>query len=103
MAITKSQARKVRQPELIGDLAVSASLNGTTTVDIITLSSIAEKITIQSSGTLAGTVEFSTNGVNFYTSTAFAANVPLTYSTHLVRVIKITRISGSGQLHLVAR
>jgi hypothetical protein len=103
MAVTKQQARKVRQPVLNGDLAISAALDATTTVDIVTLSSVAEKVTVQSDGTLAGTVEFSINGVTFYGSTAFTAGVPLTYSTHLVRVIKVTRTGGAGKLHMVAR
>jgi len=103
MAVTKAQARKVRQPVLVGDFAISSALDGTTTVDIVTLSSVAEKVTVQSDGTLAGTVEFSVNGTTFFGSTAFTATVPLTYSTNLVRVVKVTRTGGAGQLHMVAR
>lgn len=103
MAVSKIQARKVRQPVLIGDLAISTTLDATTTTDIIELSSIAEKVTIQSDGTLAGNVEFSINGINFFSSTAFTATTPVTYSTNLIRVIKVTRTGGSGKLHIVAR
>ena len=97
MAISKVQARRVRQPVLIGDLAISITLDGTTTTDTIELSSVAEKVTVQSDGTLAGNVEFSVNGVNFFGSTAFTATVPATYSTNLVRVIKVTQI---GRAHV---
>lgn len=103
MAVTKIQARKVRQPVLIGDLNVSGTLDATTTVEILELSSVAEKVTVQSDGTLAGNVEFSINGLNFFGSTAFVATIPVTYSSNLVRLVKITRTSGTGKLHLVAR
>jgi len=103
MAVTKQQARKVRQSVLIGDLYLTSILDAITTVEVFELSSISEKVTIQSDSTLAGTIEFSTNGTDFYGSTAFVATVPITYSTHLVRVVKVTRTGGSGRLHLVAR
>jgi len=103
MAITKEQARKVRQPVSTGDLSLSISLDGTTTIDIRQLSISAEKISWQSDGDLAGTVEFSLDGVTFFGSVAFAATVPGSYSTHLIRVVKITRTGGAGKLHLLAR
>jgi hypothetical protein len=103
MAVTKIQARKVRQPVLIGDLAISKELNGAGQTDIVELSSVAEKVTVQSDGTLAGTVSFSINGVDFFGSTAFTATTPLTYSTNLVRIVKVAWTSGSGKLHMVAR
>jgi hypothetical protein len=103
MAITKEQARKVRQPVHTGDLSLSVSLDATTTVDTRTFSVAAEKVSWQSDGTLAGTIEFSIDGVIFFGSTAFAATVPGSYSTHLVRVVKITRTGGAGKLHLLAK
>ena len=103
MAVTKIQARKVRQPTLVGDLAISKALDAVTTSDIIELSSVADKVTVQSDGSLAGTVEFSINGVDFFGSAAFTATAPLSYSTHLVRLIKVTRTGGAGKLHIVAR
>jgi hypothetical protein len=102
MAISKAQARKVRQPTLVGDLELTDLLNASNTSEVIELSNVSEKVTIQSDGTLAGTVEFSTNGTDFYGSTAFTATVPLTYNTHLVRVVRVTRTGGAGRLHLVA-
>ena len=103
MAITKIQARKVRQPVLTGDYSLSGVLDGTTTIETLTLSLPAEKVTVQSDGTLAGNVEFSVNGVDFFGSTAFVATTPATYTANLVRVIKITRTGGTGKLHVLAR
>lgn len=102
MAVSKQQARKVRQPVLTGDLFLSGTLDGTTTTEIIYLSSVAEKITVQSDGTLAGTVEFSVNGTDFFGSAAFAAITPVSYNVHLARVIRVTRSSGTGKLHVLA-
>jgi hypothetical protein len=102
MAVTKQQARKVRLPVLTGELYLSGVLDGTTTEEIIELSSVADKITFQSDGNLAGAVLFSINGLDFASSTAFTANTMVSFNTHLVRVIKITRSSGSGKLHIVA-
>lgn len=102
MAITKTQARKVRQPVLTGDYSLSETLDAATTQETLTLSLAAEKVTVQSDGNLAGTVEFSVNGVNFFSSTAFTATTPVTYSANLVRVIRITRTSGAGKLHILA-
>ena len=102
MAITKIQARKVRQPVLEGDLAITSILDGTTTTDTMILSSVAEAITVQSDGTLAGNITFSVNGTDFFGSTVFTATTPVTYNTHLIRLIKVTRTGGTGRLHLIA-
>jgi hypothetical protein len=103
MAITKEQARKVRQPVSTGDLSLTVSLDGTTTTETKSLSISAEKVSWVSDGTLAGNVEFSIDGVTFFGLVAFAAATPGSYNTHLVRVIKVTRTSGTGKLHLLAR
>jgi hypothetical protein len=103
MAITKEQARKVRQPVVTGDLALSVSLSASATTETKILSISAEKVSWQSDGTLAGNIEFSIDGVTFFGSTAFTAGVPGSYSTHLVRAIKITRTGGTGKLHVLAR
>ena len=102
MAITKAQARKVRQPVLSGEILLSVALSASPSVEIIELGNVASKITVQSSGDLAGTVEFSVDGVTFASSTAFTATTLVSFSTHLIRVVKITRVSGSGKLHMVA-
>jgi hypothetical protein len=103
MAITKEQARKVRQAVNASDVSLSIPLDASTTVDTRILSIVAEKISWQSDGNLAGTIEFSADGVNFGNSTAIAANTLASFSTHLVRAVKITRSSGAGSLHLLAK
>lgn len=102
MAVSKQQARKVRQPVLTGDLFLTGTLDGTTLTEIVLLSSVAEKISVQSDGSLAGTVEFSINGTDFFGSAAFVATVPISYNTHLVRAVRVTQTGGTGKLHLLA-
>ena len=102
MAITKEQARKVRQPVSTGDLSLTISLDAVTTSEIKSLSISAEKISWVSDGTLAATVEFSIDGVTFFGSVAAAVAVPGSYNTHLVRAVRVTRTAGTGKLHLLA-
>jgi hypothetical protein len=103
MAITKAQARRVRQPTFVGDLEVTGTLSANPSVEILELSSIAEKITVQSSGTLAGNLEISVNGTDWLAATAFVATTIVSYNTHLIRLVRVTRTGGTGRLHLIAR
>lgn len=104
MAITKAQARKVRQPSLIGDIAMTAVLDVTTTSEIVEFSCVAEKVSFQADGDLAGNVEFSIDGVNYKHTTAIGAtNVIVTFNTHMCKSIKVTRTGGTGRLHILAR
>jgi hypothetical protein len=103
MAVTKPQARKVRQPVLIGDMHVTKVLDGTNTVEIIELSSVAEKFTVQSSDTLDGSLEVSVNGVDYVGIGNFFAGTLVSYNSHLIMKVKVTRTAGSGKLSLVAR
>lgn len=103
MAITKEQARKVRQSVHTGDLSLSISLDGITTVDTRTFSIAAEKVSWQSDTNLTGNIEFSIDGITFFGTTAFAATVPGSYNTHLVRVVRITRTGGTGKVHLLSK
>ena len=102
MAVTKSQARQVRQPTLVGDVEVTDIMSSAASQEI-ELSSIAEKVTFQSSDTLAYTYEVSVNGKNWSTPAAGAANALVTYSASLCRVVRINWVSGSGRVSLVAR
>lgn len=102
MAVTKTQARRVRQPTLVGDIEITGTMSAAGS-EIIELSSIAEKVTMQSSGTLAYTYSISANGINFTTPVSVAANILATYSTNLTRVITITYVSGSGKVTILAR
>jgi hypothetical protein len=107
MAVTKQQARKVRQPVVISDHAITGVLDGTTTQEVLVLSIVAERMTVQSDGTLAGNLEVSVNGTNWHSAGSFLANA-LTNATfsgpdHLFRAVRITRTGGSGKLHLVVK
>lgn len=102
MAVTKAQARKVRQPTLPGDMEITDTMSATGT-QIIELSAVAEKVTFQSSGNLAYSYEVSANGQNWSTPAAVAANVLATHSAHLVKVVRITWTSGSGKVTILAR
>lgn len=102
MAVTKSQARKVRQPTLPGDMEITSTLSATGT-EVVELSAVAEKVTFQSSGTLAYSYELSANGKNWSTPVAVAANALSTASTHLAKMVRITWTSGSGKVTILAR
>ena len=102
MAITKEQARKVRQPTLIGDEHITHLMSGAGSMDI-ELSAIAEKVTMQSSDTLAYTYAVSANGKNFSAPVAGSANTLVTYSASLVKVVRIAWTSGAGRVTILAR
>ena len=103
MGYTKKQSRQARQPVLVGDSQVTGTLT-TGQSEIVTLSVVAEKVSFQASGSLAGTVEFSLDGVNFKNSTAIgASNAIVTYSTSLCKVLKVTASGGSGKLAILAK
>ena len=104
MGYSKKQAKTVRQPVLVGDTQVTGTLDGTTTVETVTLSCVAEKVSFQADGTLAGNVTFSIDGVNFGNSTAIGgSNAIVTFSTHMVKVLKVTRTGGTGKLHILGK
>ena len=107
MAVSKIQARKVRQPVFISDHAVTGVLDGTTTSEVLLLSIVAERMSVQSDGTLAGNIEVSVNGIDWHSAGSFSATT-LTEATfagpnHMFRAVRITRTGGSGKLHLVAK
>lgn len=107
MAITKAQARKVRQPVVISDRAVTSVLDASNTSEIVELSITSDRISVQSTGDLAGNIQISINGVDFQSGVNFSANSIATYGnmgpSDLVKVIKVNRTSGSGVLHILAR
>ncbi len=104
MGYSKKEARKAREKVVAGDAVATGTLDGTTTSEVIQLGVPAEKVTFQASGTLAGTIEFSTNGVDFYGSTAIpGSNAPGTYTTHMAKAVRVTRSGGEGKLHILAK
>lgn len=98
----KKESTKARQRVFTGDKQVTNDLDATTTTETIQLGMVAEKITVQSTGTLAGNIEVSANGVNFVSAGSFTAGVPTTYSTHLCVAVRITRTSGTGKASVLA-
>ena len=85
------------------DSRITSDLDAVNTTEIVELAIDARAVSFQASGTLAGTVEFSINGVNWVNSTAIgAANAIVTFNTHVVAKLRVTRTSGSGKLHILA-
>lgn len=80
----------------------SDQLDANKTIDIISLGFASEKVSFQATGNLAGTIEFSINGKDFFGSAAISTT-PSSYSTHNVSSVKITRTSGSGKLAIAAK
>jgi hypothetical protein len=97
MPISKARARSVKHAVLAGEEQASGVLDAVTTVEIVELTGPASKVTVQTSDTLAVTVEYSCNGSTFFGSQAAAAGVPVSYTAHLVGAVKITRTAGSGR------
>jgi hypothetical protein len=102
MAISKERARSVKHAVLCGDEKLSGVLDGTNTVEILELTGPASKVTVQTSDTLAITAEYSLNGITFFGSQAAAAGVPVSYSTHNIGSIKVTRTAGTGRVTVLA-
>lgn len=103
MSFNKKQLSGVRQKVDSSNRLVTDVLDATTTSEIIKLGQVAEKVSFQSDGDLAGNVSFSINGKDFFSSTAFTATTPGSYSTHSVLHVKVDRTGGSGKLYLVYR
>lgn len=97
-AIKKAESQKERQLMGIGDIqSVQVTADGVYEVE---LGIIAEKVSFQATGTVAGTVEFSLTGVDYKNSTAIGGSQAIvTYSTSLVKKLKITTTGGgTGRL-----
>lgn len=103
MAYSKKDAQKARQQIHAGVKLVTETLDASTTVEILELGGAMSRVSFQASGTLAGTVEFSVNGKNWFGSTAIpAANAPGLYNSYNFNSIKVTRSGGEGQLAIAA-
>ena len=103
MAITKAKARSVKHAVLSGDEQATVTIDGSTvSVALIELTGPSQKVSVQGSGTLAYTVDYSINGINFFGSQAVSATSPYTYSTHNVAVIRITWTSGTGRVTVLS-
>lgn len=101
---TRRQAlQHFQQPVDTTDSRNTQILSGTNTTEIVRLAIDAREVSFQATGDLAGTVEFSINGVNFVNSTAIGAtNTIVTFNLHVVKILKVTRTGGTGQLCIAA-
>lgn len=102
-AIKRAEAQQKRQQVGIGDVqSIQISADGDYELE---LGIVAEKISFQVTGTLAGTVSFSLTGVDYKNPTAIGAtNAIVTYSTSLAKKVKITTTGGgSGRIVIAGK
>jgi hypothetical protein len=103
MGITKKESQLSRQLINTGAKMATDSLDASTTVNIVRFGTPVAKVSFQGSDTLAGTIEFSINGVNWTGSTAIpGSNAIGSFATHNVTAVRVTRTSGSGFLTIAA-
>jgi len=99
---TKKESNRARQPIMAGQKGLTGTLDGTTTVEIIKLGMVAQKLTVQGTGTLAGDFEVSANGTDFVAGGAFTVAGLTSYNTHNCVAVRITRTSGTGKASVLA-
>lgn len=103
MGLSLRKRAKATQEVKTGLKTSTGALDGSTTVEVLNLHGVAEKLSWQSDGDLAGNIEFSVNGRDFFTSTSFTANTPGSYNSHNITSVRVTRTGGSGQLHFAIK
>ena len=103
---TRKDVQTVRQRVSTGVKTATEILDGSTpalTVEIIRFGGAMQKVSYQASGNITGTIEFSIDGLNWFSSTALpSSNAPGSYSTHNVEGVKVTRSTGTGQVFIAA-
>lgn len=102
MGYSKKEVRKAREKVSVGDMVSTETLDASNTVEIIQLGIPADKVSYQTDGTLAGTIEFSINGTTWSGSAAISTTIG-TYTASLVKAVRVTRSGGSGKLHILAK
>lgn len=100
---TRKEAQQARQKVSPGVKVTSVELDGTTTTEDIKLGTPAEQVSVQGTGTLAGTFEVSLNGTDFVAGGSIAVAAINNYSTSLVVAVRVNRTSGTGRAVVVAR
>lgn len=82
------------------------TLDGTTTIDIVKLDVVAQKISVSVPSTVTVTIEASIDSVKWVQLAAAQSNVVYTYGDtvgdQLVKLIRVTRTAGSGQVTVAA-
>lgn len=92
--VNKKQSDLARQRINASDSLATDSMSAAGS-QILELGMVAQKVTVTTTGSLSATVDFSIDGVNFFGSFT-ASSTPTTYSTNLVKLVRVTWISGSG-------
>lgn len=102
MGFNKAQTGRLRTAMRITDSRVTQELSAGMSDDV-ELSIVAAKITVQNSDGLTGTIEVSCDGVNFISMGVIPApGTMLSYSTHLVAVVRVNCTGGSGLVTILA-
>lgn len=82
--------------------SVTEVLDGSNTEEIKLFADVCGKISIQASDTLVCDVEVSINGVDWVAlATGVNKSAIVSYDTHNVSSLKITRTAGTGRLHIL--
>lgn len=103
MSYTKKETQRARQNVTVGTKLVTQVLDATNPVEILHFGGAIARVTFQATDSLAGTVEFSVNGTNWFGSTAIpGANAPQTYTTNNFNSMRVTRTGGTGKLAIAA-
>lgn len=102
MSIAKAQSRKLREAVLVTDSQISTTMVSAADNQDISLSIVAQKVTVQCSGNLVVAVTVSANGKDFLSAGSATAAAPASYNTHNVAVVHLAWTSGSGQASVLA-
>ena len=102
MGYNKKESTRARQRVMAGDKAVTSILDVTTTTETIQLGMVAQKISVQGTGSLAGNIEVSANGTDFVSAGTFAVSTIASYNTHSCVAVRITRTAGTGKASILA-
>lgn len=100
---TKKEVQSVQQKTAQGVRLISGQLDATTTQEIVKLGTVAEQISVQTTGSLTVNFEVSLNGTDFVGTTAASAAAISNYTASLAASVKLIRTAGEGTAVIVAR
>jgi len=85
-----------------GIKAVTDTLDGTDTQEVKIFGDVASRVSLQADGTLVCTVDITVNGTDWIQIAAGVdKNAIVTYDTHNMSAMRITRTAGTGKLHIM--
>ncbi len=103
MAYSKKDILDARQAVRTGVKVASAPMSAASPApQIIDLGDVCAKVTFQSDGDLAGTIEFSVDGKTWGTPVALATAMT-SFNTHNVCVVRVTRSGGTGKVSIAGK